>query len=625
MVVPRPASLPVATADQLRGRQLAFGQLGGVVHASLCLEAGGRIGGSRHPNETSWRTSERGELLFLDDAGAVTTRFVELAVANGQLVLLGEFLDSGTVHFLSTPATEADPLALSPAGAGHDRPHPDELTAPIWGIGRLGSGVITDLFLLPDGRLQGSVGANETRWAFGDDGALVFFGAGGEATTTFTTYIPTSRGHAWLGPFADGRTIHYLVRSVDPGDPGWLPPFAASLMDQQRAVSEPWGPLRPPLLVPERYVGARRHLFSLASGEVLGGRHEGGTGGAGGGVGPHGDGRHGGDGERRGGGERTGGTTASVDTAARIDEVRRVFDDAVTEVELDPRALFWFSIKGSDAVALYDYVLVHRPRTCLQIGTFAGFSALLIADALRQAGGGQVIAVDPEIPHENVMSPVDVARVVAQRLDLGDHCRFVRGWGSTMIGLATYERWKHGVPVIGQSLLTELGSVDLVFIDADHSVSATIADFMLVKDFVAEGGTVFFHDVFNWSSVTEAVEIILNDIHYDRGAHELWELDINRGPDGLAALRRRPTPPSPALTIEVVDAGTGDPVPGAEVTVIGYDTATASSRGEVVLFREVPAGTYVDVTVAGYKPTRTRVDTATNGRAAGQTVRVEPL
>jgi predicted O-methyltransferase YrrM len=582
------------TADLVGDRPFTFGQVGGLVHATLTLEPGGRIAGSRHPNERTWQIDPQGDLLFLDDGGRVTTRFHELAVPNGQLVLLGEFLDSGIVHFLSTPALGGDPPEPSLPDAGHDHPQPDELTAPIWGLGRLGAGVVTDLFVLADGRLQGSMGPNETRWVFGEDGSLVFLGAGGEPTTRFTTLIPTSRGHAWLGPFVDGRTIHYLVPTVDPGDPDWLPPFAASLIDQQRAVSEPWGALRPPLLARDRYVGARRHLFSLASGEVIGGRRGGD------------DGRHAG--------------SLNGSTSARIDEVRQVFDEVVTEVELDPRALFWFSIKGSDAVALYDYIRENRPRTCLQIGTFAGFSALLIADALHRSGGGQVIAIDPEIPHENVMSPVDVARRVADRLGLGDHCRFVRGWGSTMIGLPSFEHWKHGVPVIGQSLLAELGTVDLVFIDADHSVTATIADFMLVKDFVAENGTVFFHDVFNWSPVTEALEIILNDIHYDRGAHELWQLDVNCGPDGLAALRRRPTPPSPALTVTVVDSTSGDALPGADVTAIGHATATTSTRGEVVFFRELPRNTRIDVVAPGYRRERTKLPEATDGRAITATV-----
>jgi Methyltransferase domain len=202
---------------------------------------------------------------------------------------------------------------------------------------------------------------------------------------------------------------------------------------------------------------------------------------------------------------------------------------------------------------------------------------------------------------------------------------FVRGWGSTMIGLPPYERWKHTVPLVGQSLLTELGSVDLVFIDADHSVSATVADFMLVKDFIPEGGAVVFHDVFNWPSVTEAIEIILNDIHYDQGAHLLWEVDINTGPDGLAVLRRRPTPPSPALSIEVLDDATGRPVPEAEVTAIGYDTAVASSRGEVVFFREIPRGVHIEAVAPGYRRERVRLRESTDGGAITTTVRLRPV
>jgi predicted O-methyltransferase YrrM len=577
---------PIVGIDLVQGRSFSFGQLGGVVLGTVTLAKDGTIAGSRHPNETTWRIDERGHLLFVDSGGQVTTRFTEVSTPNGQLVLLGEFLDSGCIHYISAPSSPHDPTPTPPAVAGHRPPPIDHLSAPVWGLGRLGGGVVTDLFILPDGRLRGCEGPNEARWEIDDEGRLLFFGVDGQMTTTFDTFVPTSRGHAWIGPFVDGHTIHYLVPRFDPLDPHGLPQFADSLIDRQRLVSQGWPSVGPPLLSRERYAQSRQHLFSLARGEVL--------------------------------------PEPSVDSGAHVDALRQAFDETFLDFGLDPRALFWFSIKGSDATALYDYVTTAKPATCLQIGTFAGFSALLIADALRRGGGGHVTALDPEIPHENVMTPVDVARRVAERLELTDHCSFVRGWGSTMIGLPPFERWKHTVPLRGQSLLTELGSVDLVFIDADHSVSATVADFMLVKDFVSEGGAVVFHDVFNWPSVTEAVEIILNDIHYDDGAHRLWEVDINTGPDGLAVLRRRPTPPSPALTVEVVDDASGAPVPGAEVTAIGHDTAAASSRGEVVFFREIPRGTSIEVVAPGYRRQRVRLGEPTDGGATRTMVRLRP-
>jgi len=576
----------VVDIDLVQGRTFTFGQLGGMVLGSVRLARGGTIAGSRHPNETSWTIDDRGHLLFSDNAGRVTTRFTDMSAPNGQFVLLGEFLDSGAVHYISAPSAPGDPTPPPPAVAGHRPPPVESLGAPVWGLGRLGAGVVTDLFILPDGRLRGSESPNEARWEVDDDGRLLFFDVNGQMTTTFDTIVPTSRGHAWVGPFVDGHTVHYLVHRFDPLDPDELPQFAAGLIDQQQQVSQGWPSVGPPLLSRERYGQSRRHLFSLARGTVLSERKPGSDG--------------------------------------HIDDLRRTFDETVVEFGLDPRALFWFSIKGTDATALYDYVTTAKPATCVQIGTFAGFSALLIADALRRGGGGHITAIDPEIPHENVMTPVDVARRVAGRLGLDQHCSFVRGWGSTMIGLPQFEAWKHTVPLVGQSLLTELGSVDLVFIDADHSVSATVADFMLVKDFVSEGGAVLFHDVFNWASVTEAIEIILNDIHYDRGAHLLWEVDINTGPDGLAVLRRRPTPPSPALTVAVLDDATGKPVPEAEVTAIGYDTAVASSRGEVVFFRELPRDAAVEAAASGYRRERVRLDESTDGRAIRATVRLRP-
>jgi hypothetical protein len=178
--------------------------------------------------------------------------------------------------------------------------------------------------------------------------------------------------------------------------------------------------------------------------------------------------------------------------------------------------------------------------------------------------------------------------------------------------------------MVGQSLLSQLGSVDLVFIDADHSVTATIADFMMVKDFVSEGGAVVFHDVFNWPTVTEAIEIILSDLHYEDGAHRYWDVDINTGPDGLAVFRRLPNRPSPALTVAVLDSETGAAIPQATVTLIGRASTLTSTAGEAVLFEEVEAGALLDVVADGYQRGRAQVAKATTGGAVDHIVRLTP-
>ena len=571
------------TTGHLAGRSFGFGQLGGVPLARFTLATDGAIRGSRHPNEFTWRVDESGDVVFVDPTGRVTTRFTTVGTANGQLVLAGEFLDTGVVHFLNTPARPGDPTPPPPAALGHEPPGLDDLTTPVWGLGRLGDAVVADLFVIADGRVRGSGSTNEARWELTDDGRLLFLSANGQMTTSFDTLVTTSRGHAWVGPFGDGQTIHYLVPLFSPKDPDAVPPQVARSIEQSEAQGEPG----PSSLSRERYVQARRHLFSLAGGNVL--------------------------------------PAAGVESEARVAALRKAFDEALGELGIDPEAQFRASVKGSDSTALFDYVAEAKPATCLQVGTNAGFSTLLVADALRRGSGGHLTVIDPEIPQAGGPAPVDAARRVLERLGLGELCSFVRGWASAMTGEPAYERWKRTVPVVGQSMLAELGSIDLAVVDADDSLAATVADFMLVKDTLADDAVVAFCGVLGRLAVTDAVETILGDLQRGQVSDPPpWDVDVNTGPDGLVALRRRPPPPSPALTVEVVDSTNDTPVVGAHVTVIGYGTAVTSNRGEATFFHEVPGGTVLETLAPGYRRQRTSLAEPTHGRAVRADVRLHP-
>ena len=85
---------------------------------------------------------------------------------------------------------------------------------------------------------------------------------------------------------------------------------------------------------------------------------------------------------------------------------------------------FLGSIKNEEAEMLYQLVLHRKPKIAYQIGTFLGYSALVIAHALRANGDGILVAIDPEIPHNTFINPVNIAREVAKAQALNKYIRF---------------------------------------------------------------------------------------------------------------------------------------------------------------------------------------------------------
>jgi LPS sulfotransferase NodH len=75
-------------------------RIDGTLVSVVRLRDGGRVGHATHANESHWRIGD-GHLVFGTPDGRVTTAFSVGAVAGGQRVMLGLFMDSKTVHVLS--------------------------------------------------------------------------------------------------------------------------------------------------------------------------------------------------------------------------------------------------------------------------------------------------------------------------------------------------------------------------------------------------------------------------------------------------------------------------------------------------------------------------------------------
>lgn len=210
-------------------------------------------------------------------------------------------------------------------------------------------------------------------------------------------------------------------------------------------------------------------------------------------------------------------------------EIRNAYYPILERYNIESEAFFWGSIKNEEAEALYQLVLDRKPNVVYQIGTFVGYSAIVIAHALRANGKGRLIAVDPEIPHRTFINPVNVAREAAKTLGLNDRIQFEHGWHSGPSGDYIGLGLKRKIPTVGIKLMDSIREegIDLAFIDGDHSSACTLADFLLLKDYLNINGITVFHDVFSWPTVAQAILLLWNDIHYFvRGTSAYFALDV---------------------------------------------------------------------------------------------------
>jgi predicted O-methyltransferase YrrM len=308
--------------------------------------------------------------------------------------------------------------------------------------------------------------------------------------------------------------------------------------------------------------------------------------------------------------------TLSLTAKQACEEIRNSYYPILKQYNIDGDAFFWGSIKNDEAETLYQLVLDRKPNLVYQIGTFVGYSALVIAHALRENGKGKLIAVDPEIPHRSFINPVNVARDAAKKLALDDLVQFEYGWHSGPSGDYIGLGLKRSIPTVGVKVMESIRTegIDLAFIDGDHSAACTLADFLLLKDYLNINGISVFHDVHSWPTVAQALLLLWNDIHYFvRGTSSYFALDVRRGQDGLAVLERIAEELCPTLHL-TIENEQGQPVANASVELpcIGQ-TAISDIDGTVYFIAEIPNGAEVKVFHADYQPYQNELELGTNG------------
>ena len=177
------------------------------------------------------------------------------------------------------------------------------------------------------------------------------------------------------------------------------------------------------------------------------------------------------------------------------------------------------AVPPRDAQDLVRAVRAARPRTIVEVGTFVGVSTMVLA---ASAGPGAVVhTVDPDPALDDQWASMrsggagsalaayrtvqGVAAEAARRLGLAERIRFIRGGfslpdtyasaeGAAAGAAAPAANPAAGAGVAGRTLLQQLGTVDLFFIDGLHYEFAALADMELAGRHLAPEGVMLLHD-----------------------------------------------------------------------------------------------------------------------------------
>lgn len=159
----------------------------------------------------------------------------------------------------------------------------------------------------------------------------------------------------------------------------------------------------------------------------------------------------------------------------------------VIELLESQSASFPTSVQPAVGRIIYWLVRSLQPALAIETGTFIGYSALCIAQAMEENGAGHLHAFDLFTDRPGAVSPVigpcddslAAARAHLERAGLAARVTFHKGDSS-------------------ESIRAELGRsgarVDFAFIDGDHTVRGCFKDWGAVDALMAEGGVALLHD-----------------------------------------------------------------------------------------------------------------------------------
>ncbi len=178
---------------------------------------------------------------------------------------------------------------------------------------------------------------------------------------------------------------------------------------------------------------------------------------------------------------------------------------------------------------LTSFVSANNVSRIVQLGSYAGYSALLLGWTLRRMGKKHaLVAVDIDPPS------LDFTRGWLTRAGLDEHVKVVQADSSDPAIVAPIQDYLGGAP-------------QLVFIDSSHQYAHTIRELDLWYPHLAPAGIIAMHDASEYASTFDSTE--LGGV---RRALEVW-----RAKSGAAAFRLANSPEILAKHAQVYLDGCG--------------------------------------------------------------------
>lgn len=170
-------------------------------------------------------------------------------------------------------------------------------------------------------------------------------------------------------------------------------------------------------------------------------------------------------------------------------------------------------IKFADCCVVRNVLEEHRPKRCLEIGSFLGFSTRWLLES-GAPWGMHVTAVDPNVRHRMFDNPRWMVEGLNARY-YPDRLEIVSGFfGAHGVWTGDYEKyrprrsrdWVEGLFASRREIGGGWGRrFDCIYIDADHSHAAVVDGFRNALPLLAPGGIMLFHDALTWEGVNRAL------------------------------------------------------------------------------------------------------------------------